>query len=130
MIKTRNLLSILLWIALILILSSTPNLHLSVLVSDIAHTLVYAILAALIWSGTKQLCHRKWVLIAACIIFCSALAILDELNQTHVLGRTGDPIDFLMDSIGIWLAISIFLVIRVIKGARWKIGRGRAKLPS
>jgi len=106
----------LLWISLIFILSSTPKLHLSLMVSDVAHALVYSILAALIWSGTRQLYRSKWTLIAACVIPCCALAILDELNQKHVPGRTSDPMDVLMDFIGVCLSISILLVIPMIKG--------------
>ena len=107
-----------LWISLIFVLSSIPNLHLGLMVSNIAHVLVYGILAALIWWGTMQLYRSKWTLIAACIIPCFALAILDELNQKHVPGRTSDPMDILMDSIGVCLSISILLAFPIIKEMR------------
>jgi len=69
----------------------------------VTHFLEYAFLAALwIWALGPLIGSRAWP-VAAAIAF--AFAVSDEIHQSFVPGRVSDPIDVLVDSLGIWAAL-------------------------
>ncbi len=54
-------------------------------------------------------------------VLCNIISLLDEYNQTFVLGRDGNIGDVFIDNLGIILAIFLFVVteqIRVFKNCR------------
>lgn len=68
----------------------------------VAHFSEYAVLAALwIWALAPELGHRAvWAAIAISFLY----AVGDEVHQSFVEGRDSDPVDVLVDSIGIGAA--------------------------
>lgn len=95
------------WVALIFLFSSMPNLRLGLggveeLVRDLGHAAVYGTLAFLVWTGMPHKMHGRRQKTILCVVLCVAVAILDELNQTRIAGRIGDPLDVLIDSLGVF----------------------------
>ncbi|MDD5529034.1 MAG: VanZ family protein [bacterium] len=107
------------WAVLILIVSSIPNFEVPGVdkifgIDKLAHLSEYFILAFLVFSGEigyQSLIHRRWkelgivhssgkysVSIRLFIILCFAL--IDELHQRFIPGRTVEWTDFTADSIG------------------------------
>jgi len=91
---------------LIYFLSAQPHLTTGLGVWDFilrkgAHMTEYGLLWFL-WY--RALGHRRtWAAIAISV----AYAATDELHQTHVAGRHGTPVDVLIDSVGIAIAIAV-----------------------
>jgi VanZ family protein len=72
----------------------------------IAHFCEYALLAMLwVWALHPAIGSRSFVL-AAAISF--AYAISDEYHQSFVSGRDADPLDLVVDGLGIATAIWLF----------------------
>ena len=68
----------------------------------VAHFCEYAALAALwIWALAPELGRRA---IWAAIAISFAYAISDEIHQSFVAGRDSDPLDVVVDSVGIAVA--------------------------
>lgn len=72
-----------------------------------AHLTVYAVLAILTWrarriaSGTTPFLSRwNWLETWLIFAFCAFYAITDELHQTFVSTRQGQPLDVMIDSLG------------------------------
>jgi uncharacterized protein (DUF486 family) len=72
-----------------------------VVLRKLGHVTGYALLTTLWWRALRGVTSRP-LLIAVCISF--AYACTDEFHQTFVHGRTGTPVDVLIDSIGMALA--------------------------
>ena len=91
--------------ALIFVLSaeSSPGPQLPAFTRVIAHFSEYALLAALwVWALLPALGTRAlWA--AAAISFVYALS--DEYHQSFVSGRDSDPLDVVVDSVGIAVAV-------------------------
>jgi len=69
----------------------------------VAHFLEYAALAALwIWALRPLIGDRAWPVAAAIAL---AYAVTDEIHQSFVPGRVSDPLDIVVDSLGIWAAL-------------------------
>ena len=79
-----------------------------VLLRKLGHVSGYALLTTLWWWALRGVAARS-LLWAVCISF--AYACSDELHQTFVDGRTGTPVDVLIDSIGIAIA-ALIIVLR------------------
>jgi VanZ family protein len=91
--------------ALIFFLSSRESVgpELPAFTRVIAHFFEYALLAGLwVWALHASLRARAFT-VAAAISF--AYAISDELHQSFVSGRDADPLDLLVDGLGIAAAI-------------------------
>ena len=91
------------WAAAIFALSSLPALDSGLGLSDLllrkaAHMTEYAILGALLVRGLREL-----PAFAAGV----AYAVIDELHQMTVAGRTGSLLDVAIDSVGVLLGILI-----------------------
>ena len=101
-------LPVVVWAALIFVLSSIPNLStaegvLGDVLSSGAHAVEYAVFGALLLRALDA----RVVAFAAGI----AYAITDEIHQSFVPGRMASGVDLLVDAIG--LAAGIVLVQRV-----------------
>lgn len=103
----RSFLPALAWYGMITWLSSQPSLPgpelymLQVLWFKSAHIIVYGILAGFLWhgwaSGTSM--HPRW-LPHATTLSVIALALVDELHQAFVPGRTPRPSDIMINLLG------------------------------
>ena len=108
--------------ALIVILSSTPNLVLvkdnsrvDEAVSNLAHIPAYGALSlawiyAVMDLSKKQNCFRVYsYTIMALLLF----AISDEVHQFFVLGRTASLSDFILDTIGIASGLLVVSLVHI-----------------
>jgi VanZ family protein len=69
----------------------------------VAHFAEYAALAALwIWALRPLIGDRAWPSAAGIAL---AYAVSDEIHQSFVPGRVSDPLDVVVDSLGIWAAL-------------------------
>lgn len=98
-------------------LSSQPDLKsgfetwLDFVLRKLAHIAEYGILTFLAWQAASDGRRKKsfgYLIIA--IIFSVFYAASDEYHQLFVVGRSGSPIDILIDSAGI--AISGMIIYR------------------
>lgn len=75
----------------------------------IAHFSEYALLAALwIWALIPALGRRAAVVSAA---ICVLYSVSDELHQSFVPHRDSDPVDVLVDSVGIAVVVGLSLML-------------------
>jgi VanZ family protein len=97
-------LSPLLLMVLIFVLSAQPSLDSGLGVADLigrklVHFTEYALLAFLWWRALRTRMSTRAATLAAFGI-ASAYAASDELHQTFVHGRHGNPVDWAIDSAG------------------------------
>jgi hypothetical protein len=118
--------------ALIFFLSAQPDLDsglgtLDLVLRKLAHATEYALLT-LLWAWALRPATRWNVLAAAMIAVLYAAS--DEFHQTFVEGRHGSPVDVLVDSAGVLIAIALLRYHRALRttagsrGAGSGIGRG------
>lgn len=96
-----------------------------VVIRKLGHFTGYALLtAAWIWALAGRV--PRPLLLAAALAFLYSCS--DELHQTTVEGRTGTPLDVLIDTVGIAFAVGAGLLLSSRGVARTKPGRyaGRA----
>jgi VanZ family protein len=91
-----------LWAALILALSSVPDLGTGLGFWDtalrkLAHLAEYAILGWLVYRAAGS--------VPVAILISSAYAATDELYQAFVPGRHGSPLDWAIDTAGVVLGV-------------------------
>ena len=87
------------------------------IVRKVAHFSIYMILAIFTYMfienlNIKSKSERERLrknIIYTCI-FCIIYAIFDEIHQIYVPGRTGKPIDVIIDSLGACMGITIILL--------------------
>jgi VanZ family protein len=99
---------VVLWAAVIFTFSSIPNLATDLGVWDVvlrklAHAAEYALLGALIFRATR----RPGLAVA----LAAAYAVTDEIHQTFVTGRHGSPVDWLIDTTGVFIGVLVALRI-------------------
>jgi VanZ family protein len=112
----------LVWMAVIFFLSAQPSDEIDrawwdVLARKIAHVTEYAVLTALWWRAFRALGLSRPL--GAAVVIAFAYAITDEWHQTFVDGRTGTPVDVLIDSIGIAIAVAAITFF----DRRWRTSR-------
>ena len=87
------------------------------IVRKVAHFSIYMILAIFTYMFIEELNIksksekerlRKNILYTC--IFCIIYAIFDEIHQIYVPGRTGKPIDVIIDTLGACMGITIILL--------------------
>lgn len=93
---------VVLWAAVIFVLSSIPSLGTGLgtwdlLLRKLAHVAEYAVLGALLARALG-----RWAVPLALGV---AYAATDELHQHFVAGRRGAPVDVLIDAVGVALGI-------------------------
>lgn len=79
-------------------------------IRKMAHMAEYMIFAFTIAFPLYFFHNRSKKLILKTSIFCMGYAVFDEIHQVFVPGRAGKAADVLIDSIGIWLGIGIFML--------------------
>ncbi|MFG0289751.1 MAG: VanZ family protein [Rhodopirellula sp. JB044] len=82
----------------------------------VMHFTAFFMLATLLCycTNSTRLLRRFGTIVVACISY----AILDELTQSLVRGRTPDVHDFFADSLGTLLAVGLYFTARVAWGRR------------
>lgn len=95
---------VVLWAGVIFALSAVPSLGTGLgtwdfVLRKLAHTAEYAILGALLFRATRRA--------PAAVVLASAYAITDEFHQTFVAGRHGSPVDWLIDTAGALIGVTI-----------------------
>ena len=106
-----------LWVALIFLLSSLtsfPEPSLPTAVGSwvvrhkrtFAHLGEYVVLALLAYRATRTLHTRRQAQVIV-LVFCLAVAGLDEVYQSTVPGRDGDVVDVVIDGTGAAVALAI-----------------------
>lgn len=73
-----------------------------------AHMFLFCVLTLLVWFALVQLMKQRSRRAAAVSVLCVLLAILDELHQKMVPGRSGELRDVLVDIAGILIALLLF----------------------
>lgn len=112
------------WMALIWALSAQSDLTLTAddwlqeSLGWAAHFLEYAVLAVLLWLAWRNATAWSGARTLAAAFFAATLyAVIDELHQAFVPGRTPDLRDLIVDLAGVLLALAVI---------RWRwVGRGR-----
>lgn len=116
-------LPVFLWTGLIFVLSSIPQLSTGWGIWDLlfrkaAHISEYFILTALLYRAFKG----SFALLPFYLIFWSFIlsflyAVSDEIHQLFVFGRSGNPADVLIDTVGI-IGFYTFLRYKNKRGGR------------
>ena len=93
---------VLLWAAIILALSSIPDLGTGLgtwdlVLRKLAHAAEYGVLSALAFRAARSA--------PAALLLASAYAVTDEIHQAFVAGRHGSPLDWLVDTAGALLGV-------------------------
>ena len=91
-------LPVVIWAALIFMISSVPSLDSGLGVWDtvlrkIAHVGEFAVLGALLYRAVRRE--------PAAIVLGSLYAVTDEVHQSFVTGRHGSPVDWVIDTAGV-----------------------------
>jgi VanZ family protein len=105
--------------ALIFVLSAQPDLDsglgtLDLVLRKLAHAAEYALLT-LAWAWALRPATRLSVPFAAAIALLYATS--DEYHQTFVTGRSGSPVDVLVDAIGVGIALALLRYHRGVRSA-------------
>jgi VanZ family protein len=108
--------------AVIFFLSAQPDLNSGLgtwdtILRKLAHTAEFGLLWWLWWRALGRGGRATWIAAAIAIGY----AITDELHQTAVEGRVGSPVDVLVDSAGVVLAIVAVRVSQRRRDARRSI---------
>ena len=106
----------LLLMAVIFFLSAQPDLNsglglLDTILRKLAHMVEFGLLAVLWW---RALGYRAALTAAAIAV---TYAISDEVHQSFVDGRVGSPVDVLIDTAGVAIAMALALRLRAKKVA-------------
>jgi VanZ family protein len=92
----------------------------------LGHVSGYALLTALWWWALRGVTVRP-LLIAFCISL--AYACTDEFHQTFVSGRTGTPVDVVIDSFGMAIAVLAIRRVRRDEAAKTESGQDAGRPP-
>jgi len=100
-------LPVVLWAGAIFAFSSIPSLGTGLGVWDLvlrklAHAAEFGLLAVLVYRASGSL--------PAAFVGTSAYAATDEVHQLFVRGRSGSPLDWLVDTAGIAIALGLVLL--------------------
>ncbi len=100
---------VVLWAGVIFAFSSIPSLSSGLGTWDLvlrkaAHVVEYAILGALL---ARALPSLAWALVVG-----SLYAVTDEVHQVFVTGRTGSPVDWAIDTVGVAAGVLAYAKVR------------------
>lgn len=103
------------WAGLIFYLSSLPNLDSGLdqdfILRKCAHIFEYFVLTLLLYRAIIQKVNKKTAILIA-VLVSLLYAVSDEYHQTFVFGRSGDSVDVLIDSVGIFISVFFVKVIQ------------------
>ena len=109
----------LLYAAMIIIVSSVPNLHSSTpdfpWLDKVAHFTEYALFSILVFRSFANISskmHINYTFLLS-LLFIVCFAILDEFYQRYIPGRSSDVADILFDLLG--SALILFILWRTAK---------------
>lgn len=90
----------------------------------VMHASVYLVLAFLVIFFLNVLMNNKHYMIALILtlVVCVGFAISDEFHQTFVSGRTGQPLDVVIDSMGAMVGIIIYTSYYIVYKNGYKKG--------
>jgi VanZ family protein len=117
----RDIVPLVLWMALIFVLSSQPRLipieneAEEKLFYKFGHFLGYAGLAWLWWRALAPRRQTGWPVLLLAFTLTTLYGVSDEIHQRFVPGRHGHPADVFFDAAGAWAMI---LLIRRVKWLR------------
>lgn len=97
------------WAGVIFAFSSIPSLSSGLgpwdlLLRKAAHVVEFAILGALL---ARALSSYAWAIVAG-----SLYAVTDEVHQLFVQGRTGSPVDWALDTVGVAAGVAAYARLR------------------
>ncbi len=100
---------VVLWAGVIFAFSSIPSLSSGLgtwdlLLRKAAHVVEYAILGALL---ARALPSYAWAIAVG-----SLYAVTDEVHQVFVAGRTGSPVDWALDTVGVAVGVAAYARLR------------------
>lgn len=107
-------LPVLLWAALIYMLSSIPSLASGfeqmwdLVLRKAAHVTEYAILGLLLRHALQSTSHATYLAVSLGVLYAGS----DEVHQMFVAGRTSSPIDVAIDAFGVLLGAGFFHIRR------------------
>jgi VanZ family protein len=106
-----SLLMALAWMALLFYLSHQPSLQTPMLFSfqdKVLHAVVYAVLGLLLLAAQpRQAQGYSWKQVGISVLIASLYGLSDEIHQYFVPGRSSEVLDWMADSIGALLAVSL-----------------------
>lgn len=100
----------LLWLALVLTLTSIPNPNVPVALAGgdkAAHAIMYGVLGALVASALGDR-PRLWSWLIGAWAGIAAIAALDEWHQLFIPGRSASAGDWVADTAGVGFALLVF----------------------
>jgi len=112
-VSKEHYLPVVIWAALIIIVSSIPDLSTprfgSGVLDKAAHFIEYFILGLLTARAVGGFTPKLWSIFWISSIFAALFGILDETHQLLVPGRSMDGLDIAADVLGSILASAIFV---------------------
>ena len=84
---------------------------LTTLVRKSAHIFMYFVLGMLVFNVLRQYTQNNKKLVGFSILFAFVYAVSDELHQAFVPGRSAEPRDVLLDTIGASLGVALCMLI-------------------
>lgn len=113
MLKFINITCLAIYCSFIYYLSSQPSLLAPSLFKHqdkLFHMGAYFIMGVLAWHVFKHYYSRMVTIFILSLCFCSLYGISDEWHQSFVAGREADFLDWIADTIGACIALSIVYV--------------------
>ncbi len=110
MLKLLDIIALLFYCAGIFWLSHQPSLPVPMLFEfqdKLHHFTAYFIMGLLAWRSFRHVIKPPLLLAGASVAFCSLYGISDEWHQSFVEGRTSDCVDWLADTIGATVAMTL-----------------------
>ena len=83
----------------------------NIVIRKFAHASVYLVLGIFIFKFLELLNKKNIYIISA--LCCLVYAVLDEIHQMFVVGRTSSIIDVFIDMIGCMIGLSIIYLLKV-----------------
>lgn len=101
--------------ALIFVLSDQPGLAFSddkavdAPLRRVAHLAIYALLSVCLASGLRA--GRSVVILLAAAVLAVVYGMTDEIHQSFVADRSGNPTDVIVDGIGALIGVAVFVLL-------------------
>jgi VanZ family protein len=113
---------VIIWMAVIWVLSSIPDLQSGLeqdfLLRKIAHGLVFAVLAFLIFRALPRSLEKGTLRLGYAGAITLLYALIDEVHQAFVPGRSGTLSDVAIDAIGI---VAMLFLLSLLANSRYRL---------